>query len=197
MSSELSYGDPDTRKRILEVTREVVAAKGTAMSVKDVAERADVSRQAVYLHFGDRTGLVLALVRHMDEVLALGDIVAAIMSEKTGAEVIAATMRAHVPFNQAIDSVALILESAQNSDEALTVAWRDRMQFRRAAHRAFVERIAELGELDDAWSVDEAADLFYSTTMIGPWRELTTELGWTQGEYVERLSKFLERALLR
>lgn len=197
MSSANGYGDPETRQRILAVTQEVIAEKGAAMSVKDVAAQAGVSRQAVYLHFGDRTGLVLALVRDMDEQLALPAIVAGILAADSGAGVIRGAVEAHVPFNQAIDPIARILEAAQYTDEALATAWRDRMSFRRNAHRAFVQRIADLGELADGWSVDTAADLFYSTTMIGPWRELTGPLGWSQERYVADVTGLLQRALLR
>ena len=50
---------------------------------------------------------------------------------------------------------------------------RDRLDFRRAAHRAVIARIAAEGDLASGWTVDIAADLFYAITMPTPWRELT------------------------
>lgn len=196
MSSDAAYGDPETRQRILTVTRQLVAEKGAALSLKDVAAQAGVSRQSVYLHFGDRTGLLVGLVQHMDDELALGNSMGWIFEAESGAEVIERTMRTHAEFSAAIDGVALILEAAQYDDEALGAAWRDRMRFRHYGHRAIVERIAAMGDLADEWTVETAGDLFYAVTLVNPWRELTRELGWSNDEYVAHMTHLVCRALL-
>lgn len=196
MSSNSTYGHSDTRERILAATQALVAERGSKLKLGDVADRAGVSRQAVYLHFGDRTGLLVALVQHMDTTMALGESLAHLFKAETGAEVIARTMALHDRFSAAIDPVALILEAAQYDDEALGAAWRDRMRFRRQVHHKIVQRIAELGELAQEWPDEAAADLLYALTLPGPWRELTRELGWTQSQYVEVMSRLFGKALL-
>jgi AcrR family transcriptional regulator len=196
LSSQSTYGDPQTRERILVTTRALVAEGGAKLKLSEVADRAGVSRQAVYLHFRDRAGLLVALVQHMDKSLALSESLSHVFRAQSGAEVIARTMALHRDFSAAIDPVALILEAAQYEDEALGAAWRDRMQFRRQVHRKIVQRIAELGELADTWTNDTAADLFYAVTLPGPWRELTRELGWTGSQYVDAMTTMLSRALL-
>jgi AcrR family transcriptional regulator len=197
VSSERAYGDPDTRRRILEATREVVSERGSAMSLRDVALRAGVSRQAVYLHFGDRTSLLVALVQHMDSVLDLGPSLEHLHAADRGADVLDRTMQLHGSFSAAIDPVAVVLEAEQYVDEALGAAWRDRMRFRRRAHHDIVARLAELDELADDWPQEVAADLFYALTLPAVWREVTRELGWTSQQYVAHFSRFLQRALLR
>lgn len=196
MSSQAPYGDPDTRERILAATQALVAERGSKLKLSDVADRAGVSRQAVYLHFGDRTGLLVALVRHMDKTLALAESLAHLFQAETGADVIARTMALHGRFSAGIDPVALILEAAQYDDEALGAAWRDRMRFRHQVHRKIVQRIAELGELAQEWPAETAADLLYALTLPGPWRELTRELGWAQSQYVDAMTSLLGKALL-
>jgi AcrR family transcriptional regulator len=58
----------DTRARILEAAWERVRDGGSAaVSVKDIAAEARVSRQLVYFHYGNRAGLLTAMVRHRDE----------------------------------------------------------------------------------------------------------------------------------
>jgi hypothetical protein len=89
-----------------------------------------------------------------------------------------------------------MLEAAQYDDEALGSAWRDRMQFRHQVHRKIVQRIAELGELAESWTLDTASDLFYAVTLPGPWRELRREQGWTGSQYVDAMTAMLCRALL-
>ena len=196
MSSQAPYGDPDTCERILAATQALVAERGSKLKLSDVADRAGVSRQAVYLHFGDRTGLLVALVQHMDETLALADSLAHLFQAETGADVIARTMALHGRFSVSIDPVASILEAAQYEDEALGAAWRDRMRFRHQVHRKIVQRIAELGELAQECPPEAAADLLYALTLPGPWRELTRELGWEQSQYVNAMSWLLGKALL-
>jgi AcrR family transcriptional regulator len=174
----------------------LVTEHGARLKLSDVADRAGVSRQAVYLHFKDRAGLLVALVQHMDESLSLNESLSHVFQSRSGIEVVARTMALHGEFSAAIDPVALMLEAAQYDDDALGAAWRDRMRFRRQVHRKIVQRIAELGELADTWTIDTAADLFYAVTLPGPWREMTRELGWTGNEYVDAMTTMLGRALL-
>lgn len=195
-SPEAVYGDPDTRRRILEATWELIEETGSALRLTDVAERAGVSRQAVYLHFGDRPGLILALVQYMPEALGFQRLVARVFDAPTGTEALQRAVELHSTYSAKIDSVARILEAAQYRDEALRAAWRDRMDRSRAAHRAIIQRIADEGRLADCWTVDSAADLLYVITMQGPWRELTRELGWTPERYAENITKLLRRSLL-
>lgn len=201
MSSEnpsaLSYGDPETRARILDVTLVLVADAGASLKLSQVAERAGVSRQAVYLHFGDRTGLLVALVQYMDEKLDLGESLNQIAQAPSGAEVIRRVMETHSRFNPSYDPVALVLEGSQYHDDALGAAWRDRMQFRHHAHRNFIELIDRHNDLAPEWTIEAATDLFFAMTLFGPWRELTRELGWTNQRYAEHMTALLSRALLK
>src|SRR5690348_15261080 len=64
----MSSGDPETRKRILNETwRLMEERRGQNVNISDIAQAAGVSRQAVYLHFGSRTELLVATARHLDE----------------------------------------------------------------------------------------------------------------------------------
>lgn len=197
MSSEIAYGDPETRRRILSATWEVVEEEGAAMKLSDVADRAGVSRQAVYLHFGDRVGLLVALVRYMDEVIEVERLAAPIFAAATPEQILARLMEVHSIITPKIDSVARVLESAQYQDEALATAWRDRMEERRAVHRIVARRIAEMSRLGPRWTVEKAGDVLYVLTMPGLWRELTQELGWSASEYAARMTTLLQASLLR
>jgi AcrR family transcriptional regulator len=195
-SDESEYGDPETRRRILEATWELIEERGSGVRVVDAAERAGVSRQAVYLHFGDRAGLLLALVEYMPQSLGFQALLAHVFDAPTGVEMLHRTVELHSTYSAKIDSVAQVLEAAQYRDKAVRAAWRDRMDRSRAAHRAIIQRIADEGRLADVWTVDAAADLFYTVTMQGPWRELTRELGWTPEQYAENVSELFRRSLL-
>ncbi|MBI4260008.1 MAG: TetR/AcrR family transcriptional regulator [Actinobacteria bacterium] len=196
MSSSAPYGDPATRERILRAAWELIEERGADVRLVDVAARARVSRQALYLHFGNRSGLLIALVEFIDETLGLQEMVAHVFAAPTGAEMLERTMELYVRMAPRIDRVAQVLEAAQQEDRALAAAWRNRMANRQAVHRAIVQRVHDEGQLADAWTVDAAAHLFYAITMPGVWRELTKELGWTSDDYRRHITRLLERALL-
>lgn len=197
MSTESSYGDPSTRARILDATWELVAEQGAGLKLSEVAARASVSRQAIYLHFGDRSGLLVALVQHMDDTLDLGESLAAVHAAPDGASLLEAAMGLNTTFWTQVFPVAQVLEAAQHDDEALGAAWRDRMRFRQATFRAMIEALAARGQLDEDWSIDDAAATLYAVAHFDTWRELVIELGWSEDQYVNTMTRLLRRALLR
>src|SRR5258708_36371923 len=63
-----SSGDKQTRRRILDVTLDLVARRGGAdVTMAQIARAARVSRQAVYLHFADRAALFTAAVADLEQ----------------------------------------------------------------------------------------------------------------------------------
>lgn len=196
MSTSESYGDPATKSRILQATWQLIADQGAALKLSDVAARASVSRQAIYLHFGDRSGLLIALVQHMDRTLNLGESLAAVNEAPDGAAVLEAAMRLNTRFWAHVLPVAQVLEAARHDDEALGAAWRDRMRFRYAAFRSMIETIAASGELEESWTIDDAAATLYAVAHFDTWRELLIGLRWSDDRYVESMTRVLCRALL-
>jgi AcrR family transcriptional regulator len=196
MSSDQSYGDPETRERLLRAAWDLALEQGPGLRLADVAARAGVSRQAVYLHFGDRARLLLALLAWADQEFKLGDLLARVTGARTGAEALDQMVEVHAAYSPRIDALARILEAHQYQDPAVAAALRDRLDFRRAAHRGVIARIAAEGDLANGWTVDTAADLFFAITLPTPWRELTGMSGWSATQYAERISQLLRRALI-
>ena len=197
MSSEgVPYGDPDTRRRVLQAAWELLEQQGSGVRLVDVADRAGVSRQAVYLHFGDRSGLLVALMDFIDVSLGAVQIRAHVHGAATGVESLQRFIETMSWYTAKIDRVAQVTEAGKDQDEALAAAWRDRMGRRQLHLRSIVERIAAEGRLAEGWSVDAAVELLYVVTMPGPWRELTRELGWTAEEYTQHLTRLVRGSLL-
>ena len=197
MSSKAAlYGDPETRRRILQATWELLEQQGAGVKLVDVADRAGVSRQAVYLHFGDRSGLLVALVDFIDVSLGAVQLRAHIHGAVTGVESLQRWIQTMSWYTAKIDRITQVLESSQYQDKALAAAWRDRMGRRQMHIRSIVERIAAEARLAEGWSVDAAVDLIYVITMPGAWREFTGELGWTAEQYSQNLMRLVGSALL-
>lgn len=196
MSSPEPYGDPDTRERLLQAAWDLALEQGPSLRLADVAARAGVSRQAVYLHFGDRARLLLALLAWGDQAFNLGDLLMWVTQAPSGAEALQRMVGVHAMYSPRIDALTRILEAHQYQDSAVAAALRDRLNFRRAAHRAVIARIAAEGDLAEGWTVDTAADLFFAVTLPTPWRELTGARGWPAEEYAQRMTQLLRGTLI-
>ncbi|MFC0681176.1 TetR/AcrR family transcriptional regulator [Lysobacter korlensis] len=188
---------PSTRERILRAAWAAIESRGAETRLSDIADEAGVSRQAVYLHFRDRPGLLLALVEFMDGELGVGAMAAHVFAAESGTEMLERAVALNATLSPSIDGVARVLEAAQSTDEAMAAAWRSRMDKRRAGHRAIVQRIADEGRLAPGWTAEEAADLVSVTLLPSAWRELTQHLGWSAEQYRERTAQFLRGAFVR
>lgn len=198
MSSVAStYGDPRTRRRILDATWELLETRGGSFTLAEAAAASGVSRQTLYLHFGDRSGLLIAVVDHIDLSLGSTQLRARVFGAPTGVEALRRWVETMSWYTEKIDGVSRVLEQGQHEDASIAAAWRNRMDRRRNdIIRTIVERMAAEGQLAKGWSVDAATDLIYVITMPGPWRELTAELGWTPARYSRHLVALLKTGLV-
>jgi AcrR family transcriptional regulator len=190
------YGDPETRRRILDAAWALLEERGTGIRIADVAAKADVSRQAVYLHFGNRASLFVALGDHIDVSFGRDDLRKHVFGAPTGVESLRRWVQTMSWYTAKIDSVSRILELGADSDEALGAVWKDRMTGRRGHVRRITERIEAEGRLAEGWTVEAAADLIFAVTLPGPWRVLTSVLDWSEERYAEEITGLLERSLL-
>ena len=85
-STEPAYGDPDTRRRILDAAWTLLEERGIGIRIADIADKAGVSRQAVYLHFGDRSKLFVALGDYIDISFGRDRLRAHVFGAPTGVE---------------------------------------------------------------------------------------------------------------
>ncbi|WP_280382236.1 TetR/AcrR family transcriptional regulator [Nocardia wallacei] len=62
--AESRRGRPSTgvREAVLRATEQALAETGTALSTKEIARRAGVAESSIFYHFGDRLGLLRAVV---------------------------------------------------------------------------------------------------------------------------------------
>ena len=190
------YGDPQTRRSILDAAWTLLEERGTGVRIADIAAKAGVSRQTVYLHFGDRASLFVALGDHVDVSFGRDQLRAHVFGAPTAVESLRRWVQTMSWYTAKIDSVSRVLELAAESDEALAAAWRDRMTGRRGHVRRIAERLAAEGQLVDGWTVESAGDLIFTVTLPGPWRVLTTVVGWSEERYADEITGLLERSLL-
>jgi AcrR family transcriptional regulator len=175
-----------TRARILEAAWELVRDRGAAaVTMQDVAGAVGVSRQLVYVHFGDRAGLLLAMARHHDERSGFRERVAA-TRRLPAADGLEALLRAWWDYIPDILPVAAELQAAAGSNVDVATAWRDRMDDLREAFRIALARLRRAGRLTPGWTVDAAADWVWMRSHVSGWQQLVNERGWRPARYVDR-----------
>jgi AcrR family transcriptional regulator len=176
----------DTRTRLLEAAWQAVLADGVgSLTLREVAERADVSRQAVYLHFQNRAGLLTAMARHQDVASGFADRVALTTTLEPRAA-FDALLRAWFDYLPEILPAARALEAAAITGDEGAVAFDDRMRDWHQVIRASVRRLATVGVLLPGWSADAAADWVWSRVHPSTWERLVTERCWSRRRFEQR-----------
>ena len=83
----MSSARPGTRIRILKAALDLLeVSQGTGVRMSDIAKRAGISRQALYLHFSTRAELLIATTYYLDELKGSEERLAASRAAQTGIE---------------------------------------------------------------------------------------------------------------
>ena len=124
----MSRENPSTRERILNAAWKLLDSNpGTAARMSDIAKAAGVSRQALYLHFPNRTELFIATTRHQDEVFGVQDMLSASRAATSGEDRLAAFVTAWGNYIPKIFGVAKTLMVMSETDADAAGAWHERM----------------------------------------------------------------------
>jgi AcrR family transcriptional regulator len=194
----MSSGDPETRKRILEKTwRLMEKRKSQDVLISDIARAAGVSRQAVYLHFGSRAGLLVATVRYVDEVNHLNERIQGMNTAIHGVEVLNAFVDFWGNYIPEIYGIAKALLALRDTDKDAAAAWDDRMDVFYQGCRSVIDCLVRDQSLAPEWDPDQATDALWTLMSISAWENLTMECGWTPDEYVSRMKLALRRMFVK
>jgi AcrR family transcriptional regulator len=196
MSSPLNQSE--TRTRILAATLQLMEQnRGQGVRMSDIAKAAGLSRQAVYLHFGSRTELMVAATHYGDEVHGLEARLQRYRQADSGVEELQAFVEFWGNYLPEIYGIATALLTMRETDEAAAAAWNDRMATVREACTSVVEDLQRDGTLAPEWSADKAIDLLWTLLSVRNWEQLTRECGWSAEQYIEWMQTLLRRTLLR
>ena len=194
----MSSSELGTRTRILEATRQLMEEhNGQGVRMRDVAEAAGVSRQAVYDHFGSRAKLLVETTHYVDGVRGLEERRRHFREATTGVGRLEAYVEFWGNYIPEVYGMAKALLVARETDEAAAAAWDDRMSAVRESCRRTIEALHRDGMLAPEWSRDVAVDLMWTMLSIRNWEQLTTECGWSTNQYVSRMQKVLKRTFVR
>jgi AcrR family transcriptional regulator len=186
-----------TRAAVLDAAWQLLEEGGAGQAtMAAVAERAGVSRRALYLHFASRAELLLALHEHVDERL---DLASSTQRVHDAPDAIAALeeFAAHLArYHPGIRSVDLALLRAQHDDPDVSALVEQGLQQWHEACVGITRRLADEGRLAEPWTVDTAADLLWTFMFPETLERLTLGRGWPIDRYRELLTALLRRTLV-
>lgn len=187
-----------TQERLLEAARYLLVERGYhGVGVREIAESAGVSRQAVYAHhFGSKVELLTALLDHVDRVEGIDDLLRPAFNASSGVEALRLAVAANGEFERRIGDVARVLEAARRSDPDAAQVWADRQARKRAGIESLVDRVADEGRLRAGWSRQVATDFVVALSSTQVVDQLVAERGWSVEAYAEAISQAIEGALV-
>ena len=163
----------------------------------EIAQRAGVSRQAVYLHFKDRATLLVELARFADQKRGLQKALDHVLSAPTGFEAMQRYVRLQARMNPGIWPLAREVDAARRRDPDVEAAWQDRLAARLNICRSIVSMLAKDPGLRPALAHKAAIDLMWTMTSLRMWEDLVLGRKWSARQYEKEVLALLGRGLLR
>ena len=189
--------DPiNTKSRILDVTWNLLENGDKTVRMSDIAKAADISRQALYLHFPNRAELLVATTRHIDVVKNVDARLERSRSATSGVERLHAFIEGWGGYIPQIHGMSVAMRAMRSTDKEAAGAWNDRMKAVRHGCEAAVQAISQDGSLTRDLTEEAATDLLWTLLSVENWERLVKDCGWTQSAYEKTIKQTAEAALL-
>jgi AcrR family transcriptional regulator len=187
-----------TRAQLLAATRDLLEEGGfESLTMAAVAERAGVSRRALYLHFASRTELVTALFDYVGEQEGLLDSLRRVWDAPDAGAALA-EWAAHVArYHPRVLAVDRAVDRVRRADPDAARHWETVARNQQAAVRRLAGRLHDEGRLAPQWTVESAADMLWALLAPGVVERLTVERGWSPGRFADQLALLLRSTFLR
>ena len=197
MLDSMSSGNSITRVRILTEARSLLEEQpGATVTMGQIAERAGVSRQALYLHFADRASLFLEIGRMVDAMERTPERQRRVDEAATARQALREAIALQAYLKPKLQGLATAIDVLRRTDPAADAAWKEREHARLQRCEELVRRLASEGDLSAGWDAHGAARCLWAVTSQRVWDDLVVDQGWSTDEYCSHLTRLLEAALL-
>jgi len=187
----------DTRRRIVEATRQLLQKEGYAgMTIEAIARRAEVSAPSVYAIFKSKTGILIEL---LDES-TFGSEYEEAVRKALSANDPEARLRLAAPIARQIhDALSVTFDLLRGAgvvapELAKLEQQRERLRYER--QQRMIVSLREAGRLRPDLDYTTARDIFWMLTSRDIYRMLVRERGWSSQKYQDWLADTLVRSLL-
>jgi AcrR family transcriptional regulator len=186
-----------TREEILDVAWHLIAEHGASISLAEIASAVGMTRQSIYVHFGSRGGLLVALVRRADERADIHRRFKDALETPDPHARLKACLAVWLNLVPEIYPVARDLIRLRVGDSDAANAWDDRMKELHRAFHSLTRSLHKAGALMPHWTPGRAADFLWAGASVEAWGLLTAERGWSAVAAQDAIIYAMERALLR
>lgn len=184
-----------TRERVLTAARRLFRRRGyVGTTVEDIARLARVVPATVYLAFGSKRTIALALVASVGTRPEAVRLNAAILAEPDLRRRLALAARITRVITEDAWDLMLMFRAGAATDTDLAEAWRRGTEGR---HESVAHAIGPLARAARSeLSADEVVDLVWALTGPDLYGALVVERGWSPARYERILSEMLVSTLL-
>jgi AcrR family transcriptional regulator len=187
----------DTRRRIVEATRQLLPTEGYAgMTIEGIAQRAEVSAQSVYAIFKSKTGILTELLDQSTFGADYEDAVRRALSASDPE----ARLRLAAPIARQIHDAQSatfdLLRGAGVVAPELAKLEQQRECLRYERQERMIISLRDAGRLQPALDHATARDIFWMFTGRDVYRMLVRERGWSPQKYQDWLADALVHSLL-
>ncbi len=186
-----------TREEILDSAWDLIAERGASVSMSQIATAAGITRQSVYLHFGSRGGLLLALVVRADVRFKIWQAFTDAFASEDPRIRLQECLQAWLDFVPKIHPVARDLIRLSASDGDAAAAWNGRMDELLEFFEKLVASLKEEQVLKEHWTVRGATDFLWVSCSVSVWDLLVKNRRWGQEQAEETIKKTICEALLK
>jgi len=187
----------DTRRRIVEATRQLLQSEGYAgMTIEAIAQRAEVSAQSVYAIFKSKTGILIALLDQSTFGSDYEKVVRQAVSEsdpETRLRLAAGVAR---QIRGAQSAAFDLMRGAGVVAPELAKLQHQRERLRYEKEKGMINFLRESGRLRSGLSDKAARDIFWMLTGGDVYRMLVSERRWSPQQYQDWLADTLVHSLL-
>jgi len=194
----MSSKNKDTRTQILETTWQLLEkGHGQGVRMSDIAKAVGISRQAVYLHFSNRTELLIATTHYVDEVKGLQERLSQLQKASNGIDLLNKCVDVWGNYIPEIYGIAKALLITRETDEAANAAWNDVMGCLKVACQEIISVLEKEKILAPEWSKNEAIEMLWTQLSIQNWEILITDSDWTTEQYIVAMKRLLIRTFIK
>jgi AcrR family transcriptional regulator len=186
-----------TRAALLRATRELIEERGCeAVTMAAVAERAGVTRRAVYLHFASRPELVAALFEHVVETEGLAASSARVWAASDSLSALDEWAGHMARFHPRVIGITRAIEQVQRSDPDAAAHRQRYLDEQLTACRKLAAWLERDGRLASRWTVTTAGDMLFGLLAVDLFERLLTERHWSQRRLREMLAVLLRETFV-
>jgi AcrR family transcriptional regulator len=187
----------DTRRRIVEATRQLLQSEGFAgMTIEAIARQAEVSAQSVYAIFKSKTGILIALLDQSTFGPDYEEVVRQALSASDPETRLRRAARVARQIRGAQSAAFGLLRGAGVVAPELAKLEQQRERLRYEREESMIIFLRDSGRLRPGLSQKMARDIFWMLTGGDVYRMLVTERKWSPQKYQDWLADTLVHSLL-